>query len=253
MLTSSLIALSTILGMAEAHGYSSTPRARQLICKTDDGYWWPEDGSKISNPACKAAFLKSGTTLFTDAHGFSKNVISYNNIDQVQAAIPDGSLCSAGNAATRGGIDIKSPSWQKNSVILDDKNTFKMDIEFCAHAPHSPSFWDVYISKPSYSAAKSTLSWKHLEKIAHFENLELIHGSAQNCDAGQYYKLEGVQYTIPRGQADAVMYIRWQRQDPAGEGFYNCIDLSFDNAEYQASLVGHHNHGDQPHQHDDAL
>jgi len=205
----------TVIG----HGFTQIPKARQAICQTQGGYWWPDNGAGIPNLACKAAFLESGYVPFVQEHEISVNVADYENQSAVEAAVPDGTLCAAGSA-TKSGLNLPSPHWQK-SVIKPDNNG-KVQLRFNAQTPHNPSYWKIYLSKPSFNADTDVLNWADLELVSEHGNLDYVN----DPDGNRYYDMD---ITIPAGRSgDALLFTRWQRIDPAGEGFYNCSDITID-------------------------
>ena len=192
-----------------AHGWVEYPNARQNICYLDGGFW--ED--RIPNAACQAAFDQSGAFQFVQRNEIAINVSQYWDIEQVKTSIPDGSLCSAGDPA-KSGLNITSPDWQKTQITLDSNHQFKLI--FHATAPHNPSYWEFYLSKPDYDATYP-LTWSDLELVDTAGNIAV--------DSNSNYEI-----TIalpPNRSGDAILFTRWQREDPAGEGFYNCSDISF--------------------------
>ncbi|PCK31088.1 lytic polysaccharide monooxygenase [Pseudoalteromonas piscicida] len=199
-----------------AHGYMDFPKARQAICQAQGGYWWPDDGSNIPNQACRAAYLDSGHFQFVQEHEFSANTTDYNNLDAVKANIPDGTLCSAGDP-NKSGMSVVSEHWQRTLVEPNSQN--RVAVSFRATTPHNPSFWQFFLSKPSYNGENSALTWNDLELINEFGNIDFV----VDPDGKRFYKME---IDIPAGrQGNAVLYTRWQRYDVAGEGFYNCSDI----------------------------
>ena len=208
MLTIGLLFFSL---QANSHGYVEYPKARQQICKDDGGYWWPDDGSGISNTACRAAYLQSGGYMLTQHHEFSANVADYRNMAAVQSVVANGSLCAAGDS-NKSGIDIPSADWQRTVVDLNQNPT--LTLRFRATTPHNPSFWQIYLSKPGFDAAAAPLSWGQLQ---------LIHQQDDVVAEAGYYTL---QVPMPADRTGpAVLYTRWQRVDVVGEGFYNCSDI----------------------------
>ena len=206
----SLLSTIMISGNVSAHGWTDYPKARQTICAEDEGYWYPEDGSGIPNEACRAAYLQSGNYPFVQKNEFSANVTDYWNMDSVKAVVKDGLLCSGG-ATSKSGMDIPSVHWQKTKM-----QPGKFKLRFHASAPHNPSYWQIYLSKPGYNSANQQLHWNDLDLIADYGDLPVISGN---------YEMD---VTLPEGRTgDAVLYVRWQRDDRAGEGFYNCSDITF--------------------------
>ena len=83
----------------------------------------------------------------------------------------------------------------------------KIDIVYDATATHDPSFFEVYISRPDYNAATAPLKWSDTVLLEKVENVK---------PENQQYKfaVNAKDYT-----GKHVIYIRWQRIDPVGEGF----------------------------------
>lgn len=205
---------------AASHGWVEQPLARQQFCVRDGGYWWPPDGSGIPNAACRAAFLAAGTFQFVQNNEYSANVIDYNNIQAVRAVVRDGTLCAAGDNAKRG-MNLPSASWQRTSVRPRTDGT--IELLFNATAPHSPSFWQFYLTKPGFNAATQTLTWANLDLVSTASNVPLVQIGGRNM-----YRLS---VRLPAGRTGgATLLTRWQRQDAGGEGFYNCSDITIASA-----------------------
>lgn len=202
--------------LASAHGYSDFPKARQAICNADGGYWDSQDGSTIPNAACRAAFLEAGTFQFVQAIEFSTNVANYNNINAVKNAVPNGLLCAAG-ASNKRGIDVPHPAWPVQDIQLNNNGTFQY--RFYASTPHDPSFWEFYLSKPGFDPTTETLTWNDLELVDEKSSLPLTTVNGRRVYQGNV--------ALPTNRnGRALLYVRWQRQDPGGEGFYNCSDIN---------------------------
>ena len=205
-----LLPLAVLSSSAFGHGWTDYPKARQSVCADDGGYWSSVDGSTIPNAACRAAFLQSGTYPFVQKNEFAANVIDYRNQSAIEAVVTDGNLCSAGSSA-KSGMDIPSSAWQKTVL---KPGTHKL--RFRATAPHNPSFWKIYLSKPGFDSASQTLNWSDLELINSYDRIADVNG---------FYEMD---ITIPAGRTGTgILYVHWQRDDAAGEGFYNCSDLAF--------------------------
>ncbi|GAB6263383.1 lytic polysaccharide monooxygenase [Photobacterium sp. R1] len=213
--------LSSLSTTAQAHGYMEYPPARQQICDMDGGYWDSTDGSTIPNAACRAAFVQSGWYPFVQKPEFARLVSDYHNQAAVERAIPDGSLCSAADSK-KSGMDIPSPYWQKTT--LDLTNNGQLDLLYRAETPHNPSFWKFYLTKPGFDSATQPLAWSDLDLVGEVGNIPTTTINGQ-----KYYQMT---ITLPTDRTgDAILYARWQRNDPAGEGFYNCIDIRFDGSD----------------------
>ncbi|MDD1792504.1 lytic polysaccharide monooxygenase [Enterovibrio sp. ZSDZ42] len=211
------ISSAMVSQFAAAHGYMDYPPARQEVCDRDGGYWDSTSGSTIPNAACRAAFKESGWYPFVQKPEFAKLVSNFNSQAAVEAAIPDGTLCAAADPK-KAGIDIPSSEWQ--TTPIDPAANGKLTLLYRASTPHNPSMWKIYLSNAGYNSATDALAWSDLDLIAEFDNVPAV-----VINEKKYYQM---QVTLPTDRTgNAVLYSRWQRDDPAGEGFYNCSDLSF--------------------------
>ena len=209
---SPLIAATTLAAISSfnvsAHGWVEYPNARQNICYEDGGFWTNE----IPNLACQAAYDMSGAYPFVQRSETAANVPNYRDMAHVQAIVPDGQLCSAGDGAKKG-LSIASPHWQRTNVALDENN--QIDFVFFGKAPHNPSYWEFYLTKPNHDFSKP-LTWADLDLIDTAGDIAV--------DAEKRYRMK---VTFPADRSgDAILYTRWQRIDVAGEGFYNCSDIT---------------------------
>jgi len=212
----SMFITQTALG----HGYAEYPAARAQICDTDGGYWDSQDGSTIPNAACRAAFLQSGAFQFYQKPEFSITVQDYNSITAVKAAMPGGQVCSANDNA-KSGTSLAHADWQKTSIDTT-QNGGIIQYTYKANTPHTPSFWEFYITEAGFDSATSQVSWNDLELIQSNGN------TATTEINGQKYYVIDLQLPTDRS-GDAVLFSRWQRVDPGGEGFYNCSDITLVN------------------------
>jgi len=207
----------TVSSNIQAHAFMDNPKARQSICQAQGGFWWPADGSSIPNLACRAAFIDSGYVQFIQEHEISVNVADYHNQQAIEAAIPDGTLCGAGSAE-KSGVNLASPYWQKTEVMPNGDNNIQ--VRFNAQTPHNPSFWRIYLSKPSFNASTDVLRWQNLELVQEHGNIDFT----KSADGNRYYTMD---VHIPAERVgDALLYSHWQRVDVVGEGFYNCSDIT---------------------------
>lgn len=192
---------------AIAHGWVEFPQARQSICYEQGGIWT----GNPPNAACKAALEVSGTYQFVQRNEVAINIQAPDYLDaqKVRAAIPDGSLCYANDPQKRG-LGVEHSDWTRTEVA---PGTF--ELVFNATAPHNPSYWEIYLTKPGVDVSKA-LSWDDLELIQEYGNIEV--------GADKKYRMR---VTIPAERSgEAILYTRWQRIDPVGEGFYNCSDIN---------------------------
>ncbi|MEZ9198332.1 lytic polysaccharide monooxygenase [Shewanella sp. 10N.286.54.B9] len=203
--TSALLIFSS--SQVQAHGWSEYPEARQQTCFKEGGVW----SGNPPSAGCAQAKAISGSYPFVQRNEFSINITDYNNIQTVRNAIPDGTLCYA-NDPQKKGMGAASEGWTRSKV---QAGTF--EYVFNATAPHNPSFWQFYLTKPSADLSKA-LAWGDLELIQEEGNVAVVAGK---------YRMD---VTIPTDRVgNAILFVRWQRIDPVGEGFYNCSDIEIVN------------------------
>ncbi|RXJ71435.1 spindolin [Veronia nyctiphanis] len=217
----SVVAGSVLAALASTgavgHGYMDYPPARQEVCERDGGHWDSDDGSTIPNAACRASFLESSWTPLVQKHEFAKLVSNYRSQDAVEQAVPNGLLCSGGDPDKKG-MSLPSADWQ--TTPIDPAQNGKLRLTYRASTPHNPSYWKIYLSNTSFNPATDELGWDDVDLIAEFGNLPLT-----EINGKKYYQMD---ITLPTDRSgDAVLFSRWQRNDAAGEGFYNCSDISF--------------------------
>ena len=81
-------------------------------------------------------------------------------------------------------------------------------------APHNPSYWEIYVSKADYNPTQQALKWDDLELVQEIGDVQPVNG---------YYAFD---VDLKEHIGRRVVYTRWQRDDAAGEGFYNCSDVN---------------------------
>lgn len=229
----SLISISNVL----SHGYVSYPLARQSICYSDGGFNWPNDGSNIPDESCRAAYrhvyskvykltfdenlaAQAAQKMFIQQNEYAKLLGSDFSLENAQNQLRE-NLCSAGASdyqqqfGDKSGMSLENMPWQATKIEKGD-----IIIEFCATAEHYPNIFYVFITKPQYNGG--SLKWSDLQLIKQFNNVQATDVIVkETCSSSHSYKLPVSLPYIEQG----IIYIWWQRDDPAGEGFYNCIDF----------------------------
>ncbi|GAA4339272.1 carbohydrate-binding protein CbpC [Streptomyces venetus] len=183
---------------AAAHGSMGDPVSRVSQC-------YAEGPESPKSAACKAAVAAGGTQALYDWNGIRIGDAGGRH----QQLIPDGKLCSAGNAEFKG-LDLARADWPATSV-RSGSHTFKYRVT----APHKGTF-KVYLTKPGYDPAKP-LAWK---------DLDLKNPVATSTDPaaeGGFYTFSG---SLPKRSGKHLLYAVWQRSD-SPEAFYSCSDVTF--------------------------
>ncbi|GGV25831.1 lytic polysaccharide monooxygenase auxiliary activity family 9 protein [Streptomyces spectabilis] len=214
---------------AAAHGSMTDPVSRVAAC-------FQEGPEAPKSAACKALVRAGGTQPLYDWN----EVNIANAAGRSKEIIPDGKLCSAGNAKYKG-LDLPRSDWPA-SKLSAGKHTFR----YRATAPHRGSF-ELYLTKASYDPAKP-LKWSDLQArpFAKVTDPKLVNGS---------YEFSG---TVPARSGRHLVYSIWQRSD-SPEAFYTCSDVVFGRGKAKGaaapsekdirdgaekSTVEHHGHGD---------
>ncbi|GAB7034443.1 lytic polysaccharide monooxygenase [Streptomyces sp. NPDC021749] len=184
-------------GPAVAHGSMSDPVSRVMTC-------YAEGPESPDSAACKAAVQAGGAQAFYDWNG----VRDGNAGGKSKEKIPDGKLCSAGNAEFKG-LDLPRADWPA-SKLQAGKHTFR----YKATAPHR-GYFELYLTKPGYDPTKP-LKWSDLEAkpFAKVTDPKLTNGE---------YVFDG---TVPQRSGRHLIYSIWQRSD-SPEAFYTCSDVVF--------------------------
>eukprot|EP01133_Synstelium_polycarpum_P006610 gene6610-7679_t len=213
-----------------------------MVCyqNKNNNIFYPEDGQGIKDPACSAAFQhvykKTGNseaarTQYIQNNEYAVLIPEYaKGFSALTAAVPN-NLCSAHavNVAAQFGdkSGMSVPTiWRPNMIKVDSTSVKSQTIDFtwCATAAHDPSYWEFYVSEPSYDYTKSMLTWDDLTLIHEAPSIPLINGNLEGCTVDKYYKL---QLSLPARFNAATLLVRWQRVDPVGECFINCVDYKF--------------------------
>ncbi|MDX2392429.1 lytic polysaccharide monooxygenase [Streptomyces sp. DK15] len=182
---------------AAAHGSMTDPVSRVAAC-------YAEGPESPKSAACKAAVAASGAQAFYDWNA----VNIANAAGQSKSLIPDGQLCSAGNAKYKG-LDLPRADWPA-SPMTAGAHTFR----YKGTAPHKGSF-ELYVTKDGYDPTKP-LKWSDLE-AAPFAKV-----TDPGMQSGDYV-FSG---TVPKKTGRHLVYSVWQRSD-SPEAFYTCSDVVF--------------------------
>ena len=213
---------------AHAHGSMADPPSRAYKIFLDN----PETPQ---NAAAAAAIAVSGTQAFYDWHEVSRLIPSHD----YQSAIPDGQLAGAGREKYAG-LNLARTDWFATPMVAGPRVC-----RFCASTPHDPSHFIAYITRSGYDP-REPLRWSDLEQIPGGETAVLsgsCGGSGSSCHCGSggaglsYY----MTLDFPERAGRHVLFVIWQRDDPAGEVFFSTSDLDFGGVDY-----GNGGDGDNP-------
>lgn len=206
---SHVTALALTLGLlpfgqpsAWGHGSMASPISRSYA-----GFL--ENPETPQSGGVRAAIALGGSQPFYDWHEVARNIPGYH----WQAAVPDGQLPGGGRDKYRG-LNLARTDWPATRV---SPGTF--NCVFYAPTPHEPSFFRAYLTRPGYDPTQP-LTWADLEPLPGAENARLV---------GSNY-LFGVNFPPRAGRH--ILYVIWQRIDPAAEVFFSTSDLDFGGSSY---------------------
>lgn len=188
------------IGTTLAHGSMLRPISRVYACYLEN----PETPDTL---ACRDAIAAGGTQPLYDWN----EVHILNAAGNHRALIPDGKLCSAGQAKYAA-FDQPRPDWARTVLPASGTYTFL----FAAYVPHNMGYFELYVTRNGYDPLQP-LKWSDLEAtpFLRVDNPPVVNGN---------YQMTG---QLPAGKSGHhVIYGIWQRNDSA-EAFYSCSDVWF--------------------------
>lgn len=220
------------------HGYLLHPLARQYSCYKAKDFYWPDDGSGINDEACRKAFQlvynkynknsAQAQYMFDQFPEYAAMAgQDYNNHTHVRLNVVPHNLCAAGANDSakafgdKSGIDLNLDNWHTTVIPHSGSN----QLYFCPTVIHEPSFFEVYITRQGYRYS-DVLSWDDLELI-YSKTSDLVQKPKKiECENEMVYALD---VHLPPRKTKFILFVRWQREDVMGEGFYNCADAVYAN------------------------
>lgn len=223
-----VLCLAPALGWA--HGALDYPVSRAVNCQVTGGFWQSEDGSSIVDRGCREASSIFNTAA-ERAYPFQQwnevahiPMIHHPTLAQIMGIIKDGQICAA-NDPKKASLDRPTPYWTKTPVTPGQSLTLRQ----IGTAPHVPSTYYVFITKPGFNSATTPLTWNDLVPLGAPENLTVAQTNWQTPPkvpgATGYFEIVR---PIPSGLTGSGLIVGiWVRDDPAGEFFISCSDVSF--------------------------
>jgi len=205
--TSLLSTLITTLA-AWAHGSMADPCSR--VYKI-----FLEGPETPQTEYARAAIAVAGTQAFYDWNEVNLRVPS----GHYQAVIPDGMLPGVGRDKYAG-LNLARVDWPATKVVPGPRLC-----RFYSPTPHDPSTFKAFITRDGYDP-RQILRWSDL--------VEIVGGATAqpSGDLNYYMTLQ-----IPTRVGRHILYVVWQRIDPAGEIFVSTSDLDFGGVDYGNPVV----------------
>lgn len=213
-----VLTLAILLLASPCHGHGTTSYPKSRVLRVYE--------ANPANP--NFALAANAVAIDGSLSYYTWNEVSRNIPQAVQAGlppgydystwIPDGQLASAGRVdpnsplypRTYAGLDQVSAAWPTTPLIGGSTIT----VRFHATAPHAPSVWDVWMTRPGWDPTQP-LRWADMEFLGRPAQVPLV---------GSEYRFD---LTVPSDRSGHhVLWIAWQRDDPAGEVFVSASDVS---------------------------
>lgn len=204
--------------LAYGHGAVSYPVSRQLQCFQDGAIWGPIEN--VPNAGCRASLQISQQYPFVQWPEVAANPKDPADDESVKEAVPDSSLCAAGDKRKIGLDAPQNAGWK----MTDVESGKPIQLTWVATAAHNPATYRVYITRQDANFQGRALHWDDLTLIAS--------GQMPSPAPATPYPEYRIPVTLPANRTGtAILYSVWQRIDAGNEGFFNCSDIRFDNTE----------------------
>ncbi|HEV7897904.1 MAG TPA: lytic polysaccharide monooxygenase [Planosporangium sp.] len=206
---------------ASAHGAMMKPGSRTYLCWQDG--LSPQGNIVPNNPACAAAVAQSGANSLYNWFG----VLRSDGAGRTRGFIPDGQLCSGGNA-NYSGYNLARDDWPLTHLTAGANFNWWYS-NWAAH----PGTFSMYVTKSSWSPTR-LLGWNDLEDAPFLQVTNPAQSGAVGTNDGHYYWSGN----LPSGKSGRhIIYSVWARSD-SQETFYGCSDVTFDGGNGQVTGVG---------------
>ena len=225
-----LAALCLAPTLSWAHGALDFPASRAVNCQATGGYWQSEDGSSIVDKGCRESAKLFNTPAERVFAAQQWNEVAHipeidnPSLDQIKAIIKDDQICAA-NDPRKASLDYPTPYWTKTDVVAGQALTLRL----IGTAPHVPSRFYAFTSKQGFDSATDKLKWSDLVQLGQEEVFTVAKTNwltpPRLPGASGYFEIVR---TIPDGLSGNGLVVGiWIRNDPNGEVFISCSDVSF--------------------------
>ena len=202
---------------AFAHGSTIDPASRNYGC-------WKRWGSDFQNPTmatvdpmCWQAWQADSTAMW-NWNGLYRENVQGNH----QAAIPDGTLCSAGNT---GGTRYSALDTPGNWVATNIPSSAAFTVVAHDQARHGAKYFRVYVTKQGFNPLTQRLGWNNLTLLKDTGPIAPGVGETPTDPA-----LGGVSVKIPVSAPGLtgrhIVYTVWEAGH-ADQVYYWCADVNF--------------------------
>ncbi|GAA3959262.1 lytic polysaccharide monooxygenase auxiliary activity family 9 protein [Actinoplanes auranticolor] len=218
VLVAAVLLLTTALADgAFAHGSTIDPASRNYGC-------WKRWGSDFQNPAMATAdpmcwqAWQADTTAMWNWNGLYRENVQGNH----QAAVPNGTLCSAGNT---GGTRYSALDTPGNWTATRIPSSSAFTVVAQDQARHGAKYFRVYVSRQGFNPLTQRLAWSDLALLK--DTGPIAPGVG---DTSTDPSLGGVSVKIPVSAPGLtgrhIVYTVWEAGH-ADQVYYWCADVNF--------------------------
>ncbi|GGP86211.1 chitin-binding protein [Saccharothrix coeruleofusca] len=190
-------------GIADAHGSTTDPPSRSYGCWQRWGSDHQNPDMGLTDPMCAQAWKAD-----PDAMWIWRGVYRNGLGGDFRGAIPDGQLCSGGNAANG---RYRSLDAVGDWVMADKPRRFDLTID--DQAKHGADFLRVHITRQGFDAATRPLGWGDLELVTSTGRYEPSGVYTTQVDAGSR-------------SGRHVVFVIWQASH-MDQAYFLCSDVNF--------------------------
>ena len=214
-ISSGVFAVLASAASAWAHGTISGSRIEQVY----------KAGPSGGTPAAWNGSYYTWNQNSNNFPGYGAAGFSYSSV------MADGSIASAGindgvhSPLNFSGLNTPGSGWKTTAATAGQP----LSLTWVATAPHDPSFFQIFLTKPGYDVTTQPLTWASLQDLGRWESgtsNAVSVGSGPNTISGGTGTLYNFSVPIPTDRTGREsLVVIWQRRDPAGEAFVSVSDL----------------------------
>lgn len=182
---------------AWSHGTAISPPSRHFDCWDRWGDDFQNPDMETEDPMCWQAWQAEPAAMW-NWNGLYQNNVGGDH----QAAVPDGQLCSGGNAQGGRYAALDEPGEWRTTPVDNNFTFVNQDA-----ALHGADYYRIYVTKQGFDPKTQQLSWGDLELVAETDVIEPGEGDSSG-------DLEGVSVPIdvsaPGRTGHHVVFMIWQ-------------------------------------------
>lgn len=198
-----VLVATTGTGNASAHGAISDPPSRAYDCYTRWASNWQDPAMETEDPMCYQAWQADPNAMW-NWNGQLRNGVGGDH----QAAVPDGTLCSAGLTENGRYAALDKPGPWKTTPV---PSSFTMNLLDNSH--HGADYIRVYATTQGFDPTTDVLTWGDLELV----------GEETNIPTSPTTPIE---VNAPGRSGHHILFTVWQASH-ADQSYYFCSDVEF--------------------------